>query len=159
LRVLLVNGPLNAATFQLNPDGSFLYLPRPDFNGKDQFAYTANDSALDSSVTSVSLTVNPVNDAPAAQDDSFSVETERPLAAAAPGLLGNDRDVDGDALTAMLVRGPAHAARFSLKPDGSFNYTPKRKFSGRDEFIYKTSDGVAESDAATVTITVLPPQR
>jgi hypothetical protein len=42
----------------------------------------------------------------------------------APGVLGNDRDVDGDELAAVLVSGPAHGA-VTLAADGSLTYTPE----------------------------------
>src|SRR5262249_55247264 len=78
---------------------------------------------------------------------------------AAPGVLGNDSDVDGDALRAALVSGPAHGA-LTLNADGSFTYTPAAGFRGTDSFTYRASDGSAE-DLATVTITDddLPPPR
>ena len=42
---------------------------------------------------------------------------------ALPGVLTNDSDVDGDALSAVLVAGPAHGT-VTLADDGSFTYTP-----------------------------------
>ena len=47
-----------------NPDGSFSYTPNADFTGDDIFTYKANDGALDSNTATVTVTVNPVNDAP-----------------------------------------------------------------------------------------------
>ena len=47
-----------------------------------------------------------------------------PLTVAAPGVLGNDSAVEGDALTAVLVSGPSHAASFALNANGSFTYVP-----------------------------------
>ena len=75
----------------------------------------------------------------------------------APGVLGNDSDVDGDALTAVLVSGPAHAASFTLSPNGSFIYVPAPNYNGPDSFTYKARDGHgAESSPVTVSITVTP---
>jgi hypothetical protein len=49
------------------------YTPDANFNGPDSFKFVANDSALDSTEATVSITVTPVNDAPtvktAAADD------------------------------------------------------------------------------------------
>ena len=64
LTAVLVSGPSNAASFTLNPDGSFTYTPTADFNGIDSFTYRANDGALDSNIATVTIRVNPVNDAP-----------------------------------------------------------------------------------------------
>src|SRR5439155_6454692 len=71
----------------------------------------------------------------------------------APGVLGNDADVDGDALTAVLVGGPSHGA-LTLNADGGFTYTPTANFNGSDSFSYKANDGVAQSNVATVTLTI-----
>ena len=61
---------MGALTF--NPDGSFTYTPNLNFNGTDSFTYKANDGDVDSDIATVTLTVNAVNDAPAANPDSFS---------------------------------------------------------------------------------------
>jgi hypothetical protein len=72
-----------------------------------------------------------------------------------PGVLGNDSDADGDALTAVLVSGPTSGA-LVLNPNGSFTYTPNAGFFGSDSFTYKANDGLADSNVVTVTITVNP---
>jgi VCBS repeat-containing protein len=63
LTAILVSGPAHG-TLTLNADGSFVYTPAPNFNGVDSFTYMANDGSLNSNVATVTLTVNPVNDAP-----------------------------------------------------------------------------------------------
>ena len=68
-------------------------------------------------------------------------------------MLANDTDVDGDALTAILVSGPAHGS-LTLNADGSFTYTPAANYNGPDSFTYKANDGQADSNVATVSITV-----
>ena len=64
LTAILVTGPTHAASFTLNPDGSFSYAPATNFNGADSFTYKANDGASDSNLAMVTIAVNPVNDAP-----------------------------------------------------------------------------------------------
>ena len=69
-------------------------------------------------------------------------------------MLGNDTDVDGDTLTAVAASaGPAHGT-LTLNADGSFTYTPAANYNGTDSFTYKANDGTADSNVATVTITV-----
>ena len=46
------------------------------------------------------------------------------------GVLSNDTDVDGDALTVTLVDGPDNAQSFTLNKDGTFTYTPTANFMG-----------------------------
>ncbi len=64
LTAALISPPANAVNFTLNPDGSFFYMPNPNFHGSDSFTYKANDGNLDSNTATVTITVNPVNDAP-----------------------------------------------------------------------------------------------
>ncbi len=71
------------------------------------------------------------------------------------GILQNDADADGDALTAVLVAEPEHGS-LVLNPDGGFVYTPTPGFNGTDSFQYKANDGNADSNIATVTIDVVP---
>src|SRR5204863_423622 len=72
---------------------------------------------------------------------------------AAPGVLGNDSDIEGDPLTAIVVAAPSNGT-LTLNADGSFTYTPNANFNGVDFFTYKANDGSANSNVATVTITV-----
>jgi VCBS repeat-containing protein len=97
----------------------------------------------------------PPNTAPAAGDDAYSTEEDRALTVAAPGVLDDDTDADGDALSAVVVDEPAHG-ELTLNEDGSFSYTPAADFNGSDSFTYKASDGRLDSNAATVTIAVDP---
>ena len=125
-----------------------------DFNGSDSFTYQANDGSADSNPVTVTITVHAVNDAPVAVDDVASTDEDTPLHAVAPGVLGNDTDTEGDALSAAVVTGPAHAASFTLHADGSYDYTADPNFHGTDSFTYRANDGSADSNVATVTITV-----
>ena len=86
---------------------------------------------------------------------NYTLDEDGSLAVpASEGVLVNDFDADGDALTAILVSGPSNAASFVLNSDGSFNYTPTPDFNGTDTFTYKSNDGTSDSNVATVTITV-----
>ncbi|WP_161602227.1 SdrD B-like domain-containing protein [Tautonia marina] len=95
-----------------------------------------------------------INAAPVAADMSFSVAEDTTLEVAAPGVLADASDVEGDLLTVILVTGPAHGT-LQLNPDGSFSYEPDADFFGADSFVFIVSDGTAESAPATATIDVL----
>ncbi|MCD8566825.1 MAG: Ig-like domain-containing protein, partial [Geovibrio sp.] len=56
-------------TVTLNQDGTFTYVPNENYNGDDSFTYTIKDQHGETSTATVSVTVNPVNDAPVAVDD------------------------------------------------------------------------------------------
>ena len=99
----------------------------------------------------------PTNDAPDAVNDSFKLKEDGSVKG---NVLANDKDADGDALSALLKSGPAHGT-ISFSADGGFVYTPDKGFSGTDSFAYTASDGKA-TDSATVTLSVeaapvLPP--
>src|SRR5205085_78424 len=72
---------------------------------------------------------------------------------AAPGVLANDTDVDGDALTAAHYTAPVHGT-LAGAANGGFVYTPNPGFTGTDTFTYRANDGTVDGNAALVTITV-----
>ena len=100
----------------------------------------------------------PPNHPPVAAADSYNGTQDTPLTIAAPGVLANDSDADGDALTAVLVASPAHGA-LALDANGGFSYTPAAGFSGVDSFTYKANDGKDDSNVATVTLTIAATRR
>src|SRR3954464_14898750 len=154
LSAALVSGPAHGS-LALNANGALTYTPAANFNGTDSFTYKANDGQADSNVATVFLTVTPVNDAPVAHDDSYTLAEDTTLTLAAPAILANDSDADGDALSAALVSGPAHGS-LALNANGALTYTPDANFNGTDSFTYKVNDGQADSNVATAFLTVTP---
>ena len=140
-----------------NCTAAVLYIPMLDQNGSDGFTFIVSDGNLDSNVAGISITVNLVNDGPVATDDFYAIGKDTALSVSAPGLLGNDNDADiaQSTLTALLVSGPSNASSFTLNADGSFSYSPAADFTGTDSFTYKANDSVDDSNAATVTISVV----
>lgn len=154
LTAALVDAPAHG-TLLLNANGSFTYTPEANYAGADSFSYRATDGVLFTAVTTVTLTVTPENDAPVGNPDTYTVAEDAPLSISAPGVLANDTDVDADALSAVLVSGPAHGT-LTLHPDGSFIYTPAADYAGTDSFTYRATDGTVLSDPTTVSLTVTP---
>ncbi|MDQ3641592.1 MAG: cadherin-like domain-containing protein, partial [Actinomycetota bacterium] len=91
--------------------------------------------------------------APTATADTYSTNEDIALTVAAPGVLANDSDADGDALTAVKVTDPAHGS-VTLNANGSFVYTPTANYNGPDTFTYKASGAGTDSNVVTVTVTV-----
>jgi len=129
------------------------YTPTALYFGSDSFTWKANDGQLDSNTATLSLTVTHVNHAPIAKDDAYTVLEDGTLTTPKPGVLANDTDADGDALTAQLVSNPTHGT-LTLNADGSFVYTPTALYFGSDSFTYKAFDGQAVSNTATVSLSV-----
>ena len=151
LTAILASDP-SSGTLVLNSDGSFTYTPNADFNGTDSFTYQASDGTLQSEAATVTLTVNPVNDAPVATDDAATADEDSPVTIA---VLDNDTDVDGDALTVTALTQGTNGS-VVLETDHTVTYTPNADFNGTDSFTYQASDGTAQSTAVTVTLTVNP---
>ena len=129
LTAQLVTGPANG-TLALNADGSLTYQPNVDFNGQDGFTYVASDGVATSGPVEVTITVTSGQpDPPVAVADTFALLEDGTLTVDAPGVLANDSDPDGDAITASLVTGPANGS-VTLNADGSFTYTPNQDFNG-----------------------------
>src|SRR5204862_4349519 len=135
---IVTNGTKGTATITNTVTGTFTYTPAANANGADTLTFTARDGALESNVATVTITIVAVNDAPVAVGDSFSTAEDTPLMVAAPGVLGNDLDVDSPVLTAVLVSGPAHGT-VTLNADGSVRYTPTANYHGPDSFTYRAS--------------------
>src|SRR5436190_3584953 len=138
----------------LNPDGSFTYTPdNPTSDTTDKFNYKANNGTKDSNVAEVTIKVSNKNSsAPIANDDAYNTPEDTPLNVAAPGVLANDVDADGPALTATLLTNPSHGS-VVLSSNGAFTYNPAHNFFGTDTFTYRVSDGTSNDDAI-VTITI-----
>ena len=87
------------------------------------------------------------NHAPIASDQA--VTTDEGVAKA---LVLAASDPDGQALTYAVVSSAAHGTLDGTPPN--LTYTPEQSFSGTDSFTFRASDGQAESNVATVFITV-----
>jgi hypothetical protein len=92
---------------------------------------------------------------PGAAGDAYSIDEDKALTVAAPGVLSNG-PASGKTLTAVLVGGPSHAASFELNSNGSFSYTPNKDYNGPDSFTYEATNGTEDSNPATVSLEVNP---
>ena len=152
LEALLVDGP-DHGTLDLAPDGAVTYEPAAGYSGVDAFTYRASDGCDVSGTATATVTVAAVNDPPTAVGDAYESTTAGGLSVAAPGVLANDTDPEGDLLTAALAQPPA-AGAVTLRSDGGFSYLPRSGFFGVDSFEYRAFDGVGLSDPVAVTIDV-----
>jgi VCBS repeat-containing protein len=113
-----------------------------------------SEYGTDSRTVSVDLSGGgSTNHAPVANADGYSVAQGGSLAISSPGVLGNDTDADGDHLTATLVATASHGS-LDLDANGGFTYTPNSAYTGADSFTYRANDGTANSNVATVSISV-----
>ena len=140
------------------------YAPAANFCGADSFTYTLDGG----SVGTVNVTVTCVNDAPVADDETFSGATaavgNTPLAvgtshaeprkAVSGDVLTGDTDVDSASLTAATAPiTTTNGGTVAMEPDGQFVYHPPAGFTGNDNFSYTVTDG-DRTDTGLVTIAV-----
>ncbi|MFN3824584.1 MAG: Hint domain-containing protein [Pseudorhodobacter sp.] len=146
-------------TVTVNPDGTITYTPDPDWNGTDTITYTVTDPDGNTASSTVTVTVNPVNDAPVANDDAAT--TPLNTAVVIP-VLANDTDVDGDILSISgdpVVVGGAAVGTVAVNSDGTITFTPATGFVGEATITYVVTDPEGLTDDATVLVTVSPSER
>lgn len=141
-------------TVVLASNGGFTYTPLANANGADTFTYTASDGTRTSAVTTVTINIAPVNDAPVAVANSYTVPQNAAFTTTTTnGVLANDTDADGNALTATIVTSVTHGT-LAFNLNGTFTYTPVLNYSGPDTFSYQASDGTLISAPVLVTLNV-----
>ena len=146
-----VNGQLT-----LNEDGTFTYVPNPDFFGTDTFTYRAADFRPSDVPATVTIDVTSVHDPATAVDDSHKTKpTETLIVPFNQGVLVNDFSVETENLSAVLAT-DVQSGQLTLNSNGSFSYDPQG-FSGMASFTYRVDDGVQLSAEATVNIVVNTP--
>jgi uncharacterized RmlC-like cupin family protein len=123
------------------------YTPTANFNGLDSFAFAVSDGSLTSTVASVNLTVNPINDPPTATSANRSVAEDTTITLDLAG-----SDIDGDELAYTLVHSVTNGILTGSAPN--FTYRPNTNFVGSDAVRFTVSDGVSTSAVATVSISV-----
>ena len=150
LTCIKVTDPINGAV-TVNPDCSFSYTPVANYEGSDSFTFKVFDGTYDSPAETVSLSVLHVNEVPVANNSSFTTYQNT------SGLI-TFSFVDSDAsdpFEAMIITNPSNG---TLSGSGiTRTYTPNTNFIGTDSFTFMIYDGLANSNVATVNITVLTP--
>lgn len=136
------------------PDGHFTYTPSTGFTGTDSFIYNISAGGVGALAT-VTLTVYDPNRAPFATADYYYVPVSGTIAIpVAAGLLRNDIDPDGNAISATYISNNVDHGTLTAFPDGHFSYTPTLGYSGTDRFTYYIADTNGASASATATILV-----
>ncbi len=131
---------------------NFRYKPVRNYTGPDSFTY----DVLDGTGNMATATVNVlVNNQPNVMDDYFTTEQDTTLIITAESLLSNDTDADGDYLVIdNYNERPSFQGTLVDNDDGTYTYTPKEDFIGKDSFRYSIFDGKCGYGSAKVTITV-----
>lgn len=162
---LTVSGNANVVG---NDDGSFTIVPDADFNGDIDISFDVTDGT-DTVQATADLTVNPVNDLPQPQDQSFTIQEDGYLTFTDSDLLENAVDIDGDDLTVEDVTYTGTDGILTDNGDGTYSFAPNENFNGDVNFSFDVSDGTetvsanvavevtSVDDAPTVEATLLTP--
>jgi VCBS repeat-containing protein len=132
--------------------GDYTYTPDADYNGSDSFTFTVNDGTGDSAPATITVTVNPINDAPVGTAQGpWTIDEDTTLTGTVAGT-----DTEDDPLTYSPVSTTTDHGTIAIESDGDFVYTPGANFNGTDTFQFVANDGTADSAPVTVTVTVTP---
>jgi len=126
------------------------YTPSANYYGSDSFTFKVNDGTVDSDPATVSIIVNPVNDAPTANPQSVSTNEDQ-----SKGITLTGSDIDGSISEYQVVSGPSHGT-VTGGTGASRTYTPSANYYGSDSFTFKVKDddGAWSGTTATVSVTV-----
>ncbi|WP_083749014.1 right-handed parallel beta-helix repeat-containing protein, partial [Pelomonas sp. KK5] len=136
------------------------YTPDAGFNGTDSFVFKVDDGKTGVSSATVSITVNPVNAAPVAVDQSASLNEGGSVSLL---LSASDDETARANLTFELVTGPAHGT-VTQGAGGAWVYTANAGYVGSDSFTWRAKDrgdpdgsngNAKNSNTATFTLNVL----
>ncbi|MEZ9145580.1 tandem-95 repeat protein, partial [Vibrio sp. 10N.286.52.C3] len=148
---LIVDGD---ATVVANDDGSFTVTPDANFNGDIDLTFDISDGT-DTLVATADLTVNPVNDLPQPQDQTFSIGEDGILNFTDEDLLTGATDIDGDDLSVEGVTYTGADGVFTDNGDGSYSFAPNENFNGDVNFSFDVSDGT-DTVQANIDVSVTP---
>ena len=145
LNYTLVSQPTNGVLTGTAPD--LTYTPNANISGVDNFTFLVNDGEIDSSVATVSIQINAVNDAPVANPQIL--ETNEDVAV---DIVLTAADIDSPALSYAVVSQPANGTLSGTAPN--LLYVPNPDFNGNDSFSFIANDGLADSAIETVSISI-----
>lgn len=158
----VLSSPPSRGTVALAAHGGFVYTATSQCtvaSGQvvDSFTYLTYDGIDYSAPATVSIALRCSNQPPTALNDVFSTPQNAELFVPARGVLDNDLDPESNPLQATLVSGTTQGA-VALYADGSFRYRPgpgpAPGVDFQDSFTYLASDGLGNSQAATVTLQI-----
>ena len=120
-------------TAAVNPDGTVTYTPNAGETGEDTFTYLVTDDQGGEAVAAVTVTINPSDHPPVANDDTASVAEDAP--ATAIPVLANDTDTDSGPIVIPSVTQPANGTVVITGGGTGLTYQPNANYcnASRDQ--------------------------
>ncbi len=160
LTYFVVNAPIHGDLVVSSSKGTFTYTPDSNYLGVDTFTFRASNGPNTSASATVTLNIGDVA-APVAKDVTFSIQMKVPKtenASTNSSLNAIDANTPAKPLNYVLVTLPTKGTITSfVASTGSFTYTHNTKLMGTDTFTYKANNGYRDSNIATVTVDINPP--
>lgn len=131
--------------------GQFTFTPNANYNGTDGFVVTVTDSRGNSTNTSITLNIAPVNDAPTTNDINLTTDEDVPVNGQVVA-----QDIENDTLSYVVSGQPANGTVVLDPATGTFVYAPNANYNGGDSFVVTVSDGNGGATTSLVTIGINP---
>jgi len=147
------HGALGSVTTPTSTTARVTYTPAANYQGPDSFTFTVNDGTATSALATAVITVNPINDAPVANDGTVTTSEDATFTFTISG-----SDLDSATLNLLLDTNPSHGTIIDVAratpTSYDITYAPAPDYNGDDSFVFHASDGSLSSAVATVTIHV-----
>jgi VCBS repeat-containing protein len=147
---IVTQGTKGTAVVTNATTGAYSYTPKTSATGTDSFTFQAKDPGGLASTARITVTIV-ANHFPVASNGTLTTIADT----AASGKV-TARDADGDVLRYQIVAAAKKGVVTLSSSSASFTYTPNSGITGTDTFTFKANDGKADSNVATVTVTIKP---
>ncbi len=141
----IATNPTDGALLGTEPNME--YTPNLNYYGDDYFSFVVSDGIQDSNIAKINIRILPINDAPIANPQEVTTSEETTI-----NITLSSKDAESDPPTYKITKYPTKGYLSGNPPD--MQYKPFFGFFGTDTFAFTASDVKAESEPATVTITV-----
>ncbi|MQR86851.1 tandem-95 repeat protein, partial [Bacillus megaterium] len=148
LTFTLLNPPPSNGSVVLGANGVFTYTPNLNYTGTDTFGVLVSDNQGGTALSTVTITIIPVNDPPVGGDRSVTTTVNRPVTSSIPA-----SDPDDITLTYTIQQSPTSGSAI-VNQDGTFTYTPNSDFIGSDQFTILITDPEGATAISNIFVTV-----
>ncbi|MBF0174939.1 MAG: tandem-95 repeat protein, partial [Magnetococcales bacterium] len=143
---IVTQGSKGTLTLDNPTTGAFTYRPNPGTFGPDTFTFAVSDGAGETDP--IPMTVQIVNQPPRPVADTLTMIAGQTL----NGTLAVS-DADGDSLAYRIsTQGTKGTVTITDATTGAYTYVPNPGAYGTDTFSFVVNDGIADSEAVTVTV-------
>ena len=130
-------------------DNVYLYIPDNNYFGNDSFNFIVYDLNWTSNEATVTITIDPVNDAPAVSNVSYSLSEDSSIEIQLEGF-----DIENDELLLSIDDTPENGDLLYQGND-IYLYIPDDNYYGNDAFTYYAFDGQLYSNSETINLSIV----